>query len=659
MRKHARLASLHLPSFQASVFRQFIAETGSHLGAHAVVWVVLAVLLASLAAPRHASAQKTTIDPNVPGTRSAQVGDSTDKRVAQKITYNAKRKPVREILGDLGELTGVKLYAGYNSKDWQVRDRRMNVFVKDLPLAHLMNSIARVMKFKWKRNEQLDPCTYRLYMDRRTLLGAEAQRLREEERINQDRVENVERMLNDFSKLDNLSEEELEQLKEDNPYLYVLATTGVGGSLGAFFNEVPAAAEALAAGQELTLSGARLSTAGQQAALRAAKALARLQSITAGESTPLPEDVPDNLEEATIHLNPFREMMATGPVQNVVLGDLWILYDRGPQIVGVLLNPESEYAKFMGKVFIRSREENRDWVDVAKDLEGEAIQLVASETKKQDFGEPLADHVDHPALQVKAKLEVESNELHDVQEALAKAASLSVVSDSFMPAHGYPPVTRQEAELKEILDQIATAYYYNWFKHASVIEFRDRYWYKKRTAQIPQDWIDGWTETLKKTGTLDIADLAQISMLTHEQLMANIQPDEHLSASRVVDHVYIYRRELRMYASLTEIQRALLFSESGLNLALLGPNQWPCVERLINAKNGTFLQNPDAQLTLGATRTPRGKVFAYAFTLTTTDELEPITWRILETPSYRPPETKAKKEAQADIEKGPLGKKGK
>jgi hypothetical protein len=116
---------------------------------------------------------KITVDPNGPGSPVAESVSDTDARLAQKITYEAKRKTVQAILADLTKLTGVKLHAGYGNSDWQVRDRKMNIFAKDIPLSNLMNSIARVMKFRWSVNHEVDPCTYRLYMDRRTLAGAD------------------------------------------------------------------------------------------------------------------------------------------------------------------------------------------------------------------------------------------------------------------------------------------------------------------------------------------------------------------------------------------------------------------------------------------------------------------------------------------------------
>ena len=99
-------------------------------------------VIAFAAAPHTATAVgKITVDPNVPGAESPEDVSKPDTRVAEKITYQARKKTVLAILTDLSELTGVTLKAGYNNKDWQVRDRKMNIFATDVPLAQVMNSI--------------------------------------------------------------------------------------------------------------------------------------------------------------------------------------------------------------------------------------------------------------------------------------------------------------------------------------------------------------------------------------------------------------------------------------------------------------------------------------------------------------------------------------
>src|SRR3989339_864533 len=143
---------------------------------------------------------KITVDPNSGSERSATQDSDNDVRLAQKVTYEARHKAVKAILADLSDMTGITLKAGYNKQDWQVRDRKMNIFAKDIPLAQLMNSIARVMKFKWGINVDADPWTYHIYMDRKTVLGADAELYRAQEAFDKEitrRRENFSKMIED------------------------------------------------------------------------------------------------------------------------------------------------------------------------------------------------------------------------------------------------------------------------------------------------------------------------------------------------------------------------------------------------------------------------------------------------------------------------------
>ena len=112
---------------------------------------------------------------------AAPESDKADARLSQKVTYEARHKPVKVILVDLSKMTGVTLKAGQSGKDWQVRDRKMNIFAKDLPLSSLMNSIARVMKFRWSKSVKVDPPAYRMYMNRKELAAAQSAKNRVDE----------------------------------------------------------------------------------------------------------------------------------------------------------------------------------------------------------------------------------------------------------------------------------------------------------------------------------------------------------------------------------------------------------------------------------------------------------------------------------------------
>jgi len=610
---------------------------------------LLLILLISLLlamALSAAKAEKITVDPNAPGAADkapAEAVDKIDERLAQEITYEARRKTVIAICADLTELTGVTFKAGVNEKDWQVRDRKMNIFAKDCTLANLMNSIARVMKFKWEIGNKDTTPTYRLFMNRKTLLDAESQRLREEEKRDRIMTEKREKMIGYFGKLDQLSPQDLAKLKQDNPFMYVAATSGIAAPLGQFFKEMPVATEALASGQELSLGGANISLAAQQGLMQAAAAFAKLEFTMGGRRGSLPDDILNNAGQLSVQLNSHADMMNSSHMGNTMLGEISTRIGER-NIDFPFFDPDSKLTQMIGKAIIQSQEEDRPMDEVMKDMQGEMMQAVFSEMKRDESGEPAPEHPEDEALKAKIKIKAKDNRLDEIEAALADASKLAVVSDSFGRTMSMPvSLGEKDITIREALDQIADGYRYNWDKRASVIEFRDKNWFKKRAAQIPEAWIQGWRDTLKNTGTLDINDLAQIAALTFEQFQTNISDDDDLMRSSITGLIMRSRDMLRAYGSLGDTQQAAIFSEDGLNLRSLTPEQWQQIEKLINQRNGLFLQNNESTLLLRGRRNQQNKCYEYKFTLSTSEELTPIEWSFT-TPEYKEPPEKPKTE---------------
>jgi len=615
--------------------------------------LVISPFLLIIAAAGLFAEGKITVDPNAPGSRPAEeIAGDIDSRLDQQVTYEAKQKRVIELLSELSEKTGVTLKAGQNSKDWESQDVKMNVFVKDVPLRELMASMARVMKFRWSREGKEGDYTYRFYMTRKTKLEAEARRTREEDERQKRLAEKRSKALATYSQAANLAPEELAKLKTENPFLYAVSSTGILSSLGAFLAESPAAAEALMTGRAASISAASLSGAGQQALLKSMQQLRRFENTLTDTNRPLPDDISDNIGQVNVVINRFMEDMGAMPqVPEFILGEMSISYGGHDVMFPIpIFDPEGGLAKLFGKALIKSQEEGVPLKDSLKGLEFEAMKVLQTEMKKADAGEPEPEHPDEPALHAKIKFKPEESQLASVQAELAKASGLSIVSDCYGPGWAITQFGGgEELELKTILDKIAEAYGCNWEKHGSILEFRDRKWYEKRAALIPWAWLESWRQTLMKTGTLDLDDLAQVASLTIAQVNGNFSKEDKVLSRPLMVAWHSSRDVLRLYGSLDEAQKAAIFAPGGLDLRSLAPEQWALAEKLINSKNAAYLANPDAAVTLSATRTPQGKRFRYVFTVAA-EGADPLEWS-LTTPLYEKPEPKTAAEPEADSSK--------
>ncbi len=592
------------------------------------------LILTALVVPAFAVG-KVTDDPNKPG--AAQEAPSADlqadPKLAQKVTYLASKKSVAAIFDELAKSTGVVLKAGRNAGDWQVRDRKMNIFAKDVPLNELMNSMARVMKFKWEISGEPGARSYRLFMDRRSLLDAEAQRARAEQKAEEERARKRQKSLLEYARLGNLTPEEKARMKTESPFMYVVANSGMGGSMATFFGESPGALEAIATGQKFQMNAASLSKAAQDGLVKSMQSMVDFEKrFSGGSGRTLPPDLASNMDTVEVRINHKLEDIRGLAQTDLFLGEIEFRY-KGGQLTVPMFDPESGMAKMIGKALITCEETGRTMQDVMQEIGPEMMATVVKDIRKEQGGEPIIEHADDPALSVKIKLTPEGVELPKVEEALAEASQYAVVSDHFgglgRPLGNAP---RGEMELKKALEQIAETYNYNWDRKGNVIELRDRNWFRKRAAQIPDAWLDAWREEYVKTGTIDLDSLAQMAALTQEQVAVNLMGDDVLK--NAVGQLYSSRELLRLYGSLDANQRAALFTEAGLDLRSLTPDQWSQAQKTIQARGA------GAELTRGSvivgSRSREDKRLVYLFKQLGSDKEQLGAWTIF-TPQYIAP----------------------
>lgn len=613
---------------------------------HRSLWISLLLISVICVVSAACAHGQLAVEPSLGASPKSDEKSPVDSRLEQKVTINAKRKTVSSILAELSKATNVALTAGANKLDWQVRDRKMNIFVKDVPLASLMGSIARVMKFKWSKREKDGVFAYSLYMDRKTLLDADARRGREDARVDDHLKAGRQSLLESFSDSHDNYDQNPEALKQDDPQLYVLTKFGVASALGSFFNKVPEACQAFASGQQLSFSGADLSPEAQVVFGQAAEGIRRMRELvsyaTPGSAEadlfPPPQQIGDDIGKWQISIN--SDDFSKKRYGTSYLGDITILWPAPVEpgdlsSAGVecrLYDSSSNAGRRYGEMLVGALEQKAPVYSA--DLDTQISGAVVKEEITTDLGDPVTVHSDDAQLHRRVKLPVIiQNEMSERLEILSDASKLGVVSDCFGRHFPSFDSSTDEMELKDILDKLVLSYDYNWDKHGSILEFRDRHWFKKRGDQIPDAWIETWRQAVKKTGMLDLEDLADIAMLDQGQYEANIQSDEVLVVKAA--NAVVYRELLRLYASFVALQQGAVFSNTGLNLRSVSPDQWVLVEDLLRRDDGLVLQDPEIPLRLFATRVDESVIsgkdvkpgkLAYNFRLVFDEEHKPLEW---------------------------------
>lgn len=600
--------------------------------ASSIALLCCVIVIAAFAPAR--AVDKITVDPNTSAAQAETRKDedfwTTDPRLASKVVFEARRRTVLAILADLSKTTGVTLHAGYNTRDWQVRDRKMVIFSRDMSLSDLMQSISRVMKFKWSRAKVDGAYVYRLSMDRKAVIEAEAEAARKEERYNKEQQLKREAFADELNDLSEVTGADLAKLREEDPMSYALAGSGMAGSLDRLFSELPGARDAFVSGNELTISRDEIPQQAQAAMIGIGQAISRINPDS--NSMPTAEQLGGDTQRMKwIRLYPSESSSdAYDIMSRFTLGNVAMGYSNGPnqsdsEFGFPILDARSSLGRGLGEMLVGimdsgSDEPGRSW----------SIKMDANEIERIDFGEPSVKHEEKMGIAEEmdfSKLKKSGSATEQYIDGLvefSKTTKLNIVSDSFPMAMPISTAGTQPADaLMGYLE-----FEHNWWKRGSTIELRDRHWFRKRSLEIPEAWLDKWRQTLKKTGTLEIDDLADIAALVgaKAQYAMNIDTDPVLNIESMKWTIQMYIPFLRLYAGFTAPQRSALYTAEGLDLSTLSADQKQAAKAAVPQWGGE-----SGLRVMGTRKKADGKQSVYAFVATGGASVAHVT-----TPKYGP-----------------------
>lgn len=574
--------------------------------------VLVVCALAVVITTCEALADKITIDPNAPGSPVAQEPLPEDPRLDQTITYQVKLRPIADLTDDLTKLTGVTFYAGSLKSDWRVREDCCTVMAKDVTLRQIMGSIAQVMKFRWSKAGTAPNWTYRLVEDK----SAIAKVLRAEQaRKERDRSARVAR-LGELRSVAGMSAEQLAKLREDDPALYLLAGNGQLGHVLALLDRAPLVRDAWINGQDLKANGAWLPPDARSAAV-ACYSAAVCDAVRQHPSDPVPDIARDVQEQSS------RIRVEVGkPETWMPYGSLDISWGViGPLAIS-LEPPRTESRRLMETAYLRATEEMRPFPDIYREMKDD---IQAARMRERDSAPPrldsytqetLLDHSNEPEFGEPLNDKIEAETVTGLIESISAKTGLAVVTDDF---RGRISTTLdKDTALKSLFDDVAKLKgRRNWRHEGGVVEMWDTNWYDSRNARVSKVWLEELRHKFQQNGTLDLDDLAQIAALTDEQYRRNILDDPILKyASYTIGFTSSRRQFLKLYASLSQLQKFSIFGESGLGFHELNPQQQASVISLASGLSLSHIDTLDLA-SLGArvfgTREVDNGRFSYAF----------------------------------------------
>lgn len=94
---------------------------------------------------------------------TADAAEKTDSRLAKKITYFSGYVRLSDALSEISKLSGVTIFAGKSTKDWQVRDMPVVICANDIEVDKLLKLMTDTYYLKRSASEINGTTIYRLY----------------------------------------------------------------------------------------------------------------------------------------------------------------------------------------------------------------------------------------------------------------------------------------------------------------------------------------------------------------------------------------------------------------------------------------------------------------------------------------------------------------
>lgn len=502
---------------------------------------------------------------------------STDSRLDQRVDFDANGLRVSEALYSLALKTGVNMAAGVDDNDWMVRDRRIIVHVKGMPLRNLMREIAGVLHFDWISTGTGADVRYAILQTddqvkeeqslRNSTTDAQAKQLRERR----------ESVLAEMTNLGTLSKQDAINLANTQPWKYVLASEPLGRDLAKFLSTFPDARNAFLQGTEVSFPVSQLSTDLQATVRSIAESYDSLQQrIGASDDH---SDLLSKFSRLQVTINRNASSGASALMANGLLGGINV--GMGSESIYVpVFDPSSNIAKSLGRAIVRLQS------GLSKDEVGKLLKAEIETQTDQSADEAARDITSDPSLKRAIILyNIDSvASLADTLKLLAAKTGLNVISDC-LPGKS-PAIAGGSRTLGEQLEAIRRAYGSNWEKSGNILRFRDSEWFTKRTWDVPRVWTDYWISRGKVNNGLLLEDLVQIAKLRDAQIDHDIINDSDLVGLGAGEAAR-NRDILRFYASLNYDQQKTMATQS-LSVSSITDDQWAYLKNALAVKGAAY-----------------------------------------------------------------------
>lgn len=556
------------------------------------------------------------------GSALAQEDALPDPRLQKAVTYSAYSVTLQDAALALTKQTGVLIQAGAGSGDWRVKERRVHLYLRDIPLGRALSEIAETLGCTLRRSGEEGAWSYRIYQTERekseeeelaAALEAEQERKRQAHRDAAFR--NAEEALA-------LTPEAAAALKESRPWMAFLGGTEEGRAFaGLLLSLPPDAREAVRRGERVEIPFGDLTPSLKELALAALD--------DRNDPLPIPSAEPDAAEFERVYreimdqLRPTRLLFV--PVDPLTEGENSALMGHVGtfSLMAEMLDPNNpgdlvesgpssmEGGTEMGNMSLLNADSPSGRIEGHMELSmaaGEDVlaAMESSDRMAEDPGfweaaspEDAAPEPDDPALRKevspfppsseKEAEEIKTPPLKRLLEALAEQTGHTILVEERLSTDrvstGLFIIPRKEPLFKS-LNRLRLAGY-AWEFERGVVRLRPVDWALQRRYAAPEAVLESYRKILTEKGWLNLDEVSVLTAaLTDEQLIHRVANDETLRRALDLFSPLAQRESrllLRFYAQMSPAQRAALRQPEGLSLAEVGDGPRSLIAGVIEA----------------------------------------------------------------------------
>ncbi|MDO8682114.1 MAG: hypothetical protein Q7N50_01340 [Armatimonadota bacterium] len=524
------------------------------------------LLVGSVSVTQAAEAPK----PKVEAPASVEAADS---RLDQKITYKAEKATLPKVLSDISKQTGVLMGVAPGSRFWSVRQRKVSLFIKDMPLREFMNQLETLLDYHFTRQGEPDKWVYAIWQDMKG-------RKKEQDTIQLQKVELerhlrrvIDETLRDAELAMLMLPEDAEKIRARNPWLAYLAGNPRGRAYAELLMSIPREKFDMLMDRErhgFSLELSELPPKGQDA-------LKKIQSLI--DFDRIIKDY-DGYNENKDSLN--ARQVTEISLYNPMCGEVdsyptpplpfWLNVQAGSFGVDTFVIARSDVP--MSDIKISPGEWN-DEERSAREMHSDNLRALNEKSIKKDNEKPDPDL--ERAADYTGKKPAEGQKQIDFEmEQLAGLFGLNVMYECFPIGNSGSITHGNERKLQRVLEDLVSQYRLGWTKTGNLVKFRYQNWAERRSWEIPDEWVQGWLAQIEEKLELDFDAMVDMAArLTDAQITHNFG----MSSANCIDdpllvHVFLAanahtaadgRVFLELYGRLTPARKAMIWSEEGLS----------------------------------------------------------------------------------------------